>query len=99
MLLKDKITRFLGIDENKLGTGCYPSANAINLSYDEKAEVFWVGDVGEHFGMGYAMVGHFYVIPPGAEDTDMALNHEDAGYGEYPALTVCEVRMLGEPFE
>ena len=100
MQLKEKINRFLEIDDNELGLQCYPSAIEINdILYGGNAAIYWVGDVGEHFGMGEAMVGHFYVIPPGAEDTDMALNHADAGFGEFPALTVGEVRMLGEPHD
>ena len=99
MLLKTRITRFLEIDVDKLGVQCYQSAEVINSRYGEQAEILWVGDVGEHFGMEEAMVGHFYVIPPGAEDMDMALNHADAGYGEFPALTVGEARILGKPFD
>ena len=95
MALKEKIVPFLKIRDEDLGTDCFPSALDIQSRYNGKGHVYWVGDVREHVGMRNALVCHFYYIPPEAKDADLALNQADAGYDEFPALTVGEVKQVG----
>lgn len=95
MMLKEKILPFLELEDEALGTDCLGSASGIQARYDGDGHVYWVGDIGKHVGMRNALVGHYYYIPPGAKDTDLALNQADAGYPEFPPLTVGEVKQIG----
>ena len=57
--------------------------------------IFWIGNLSKislDFG-----IHHAYFVPPNADDNQLALNQADNGFGEYPPLTVKEVRTLGEP--
>ena len=94
MNLREKVDAFLQLPPHMLGTNCFKTA--LRLQRDHSGgEIIWVGDVGETLGMGTAIVGHYYYIPPNALDTDFCLNQADTGYDQYPQLTVEEAREIG----
>ena len=55
--------------------------------------MFWVGQVRVR---GQPVdIHHAHFVPTGAEDSTLALNQNDNGFGEYPALTVGQLRRIG----
>ncbi len=71
------------------GQGCLFDVRDLHKESRGMGEVYWVERVGG------AIVCHYYFVPQGAQDLDMALNQRDNGFSQYPAFTIGEVRMVG----
>ncbi len=91
--LAQKILQYKEGMDSDIGGECL--AKGLRL-YDEEGsgELWWVGNL-EKIGLDFGL-HHTYFIPNDAQANDQALNQKDAGFSQYPALTVDEVHILGE---
>jgi len=91
--LKSKFVNNRPILEANIGGQCL--SKALELRDKNKGgQMYWVGSL-DGIGLDFG-VQHAYYISPNAKDTDMALNQSDNGYNQYPALTVGEVKLIGQ---
>jgi len=91
--LRNKIVNNSLSSEDEIGGGCIASALSL-FDANDGGCVFWVGSLAS---LDIEPdVHHSYFVPPNAQDDDLALNHSDNGYGQYPPLTVREVTVIGK---
>lgn len=92
-LVEKMMTLRPSFEREDLRGGCLGEAYGLYKTYGG-GEIYWVGKLTKinlEFG-----VYHAYFIPPHAQDDSFALNQADNGFGEYPPLTVKELRTIGE---
>jgi hypothetical protein len=94
--LKRKFIENRPILEANIGGQCLPKALELR-DKNKGGTMYWVGSL-DNVGLDFG-VQHAYYVPPNAKDTDMALNRSDNGYDQYPALTVGEVKLVGQPMD
>ena len=82
--------------EANIGGQCLPKALELR-DKNKGGQMYWVGSLDE-IGLDFG-VQHVYYIPPDAKDTDIALNQSDNGFCQYPALTIGEVKLIGQKLD
>jgi hypothetical protein len=91
--LKEKLTRSEPVSVEDSGGGCLEEALKLYEKY-RGGLLYWIGDC-KKIGLDFS-IQHTYFVPPGAKDSDIALNQADNGFSQYPKLTVAEVKILGK---
>jgi len=71
--------------------GCLQEAARLMEMHGGKGQIYYIAYPPE---IGYKVM-HAYYVPEKSIDTDLALNQEDNGFGQYPKLTVKQVMDYG----
>lgn len=91
--LREKFVGSRSAFENNMGGQCLQKALELYDSH-RGGSLWWVGNLGK-VGLDFGL-HHTYFVPPKAKDSDRALNQADSGFPQYPALTVGEVKSIGQ---